>query len=127
MKWHPVHITLLARHINVAPSHLRAIHKHRNAVVIAVAVTVITIFVCIWIVCTIVHASDVNRGDRFGFVLLHCRRRLGRRCVGSLVCLPASSSSSSSDDDNDRQCLDVSQYSVRYEYLLWARPAKARR
>ena len=22
---------------------------------------------------------------------------------------------------------DVSQYSVRYEYLLWARPAKARR
>ena len=23
--------------------------------------------------------------------------------------------------------VDVSQYSVRYEYLLWARPAKARR
>ncbi len=32
-------------------------------------------------------------------------------------------------EDSDEMDLkgDVSQYSVRYEYLLWARPAKARR
>ena len=88
MKWRLAHIASLARRVNVAPSLLRAIHKHRNAVVVAVAVTIITVCVCIWIVCTIVHASDVDRGDRFGLVLLHCRRRLRRRCVGSLVCLP---------------------------------------
>ena len=29
--------------------------------------------------------------------------------------------------DEDENEVDVSQYSVRYEYLLWARPAKARR
>ena len=51
-----VHIASLARRVNVAPSHLRAICKHRNAVIVAIAVTVITVFVCVWIFCTIVHA-----------------------------------------------------------------------
>ena len=48
---------------------------------------------------------DLNRGDRFGLVLLHCHRRLCCRCLGSFVCLFSSSSSSSSDDDGDRPCL----------------------
>ena len=53
-----------------------------------------TVCVCVWIVCAIVHESDVDRSDCFGLVLLHCRRRLHRRCLGSFVrllpprCLP---------------------------------------
>jgi hypothetical protein len=30
-------------------------------------------------------------------------------------------------NDSDVSITDVSQFSVRYKYLLWARPAKARR
>jgi len=33
----------------------------------------------------------------------------------------------SHDDSSFVGASDVSQFSVRYEYLLWARPAKARR